>query len=101
MGDIAVRGFVKGDGDDHRDRPDRYEIDCVTAHGFDPRPRLKILEFLGSSPNIEIARGRGPARSIVTLRGQRQGSDFDPRPARGRFYVKLSAEHAPIFMVTQ
>ena len=42
--DKAVRGFVKGDGDDHRDRPGRYEIDCFTAHDFDPQLRPWILK---------------------------------------------------------
>jgi hypothetical protein len=36
---------VKGDGDDHRDRPDRDQINCVSAHDFDPWPLPKTLEF--------------------------------------------------------
>ena len=36
MGDEAVRSFMKGDGDDHWDGPDRCLINDVCAHDFDP-----------------------------------------------------------------
>jgi hypothetical protein len=35
MGDEAVRGFMKGDGDDHWDGPDRCQVNRVSAHDLD------------------------------------------------------------------
>jgi hypothetical protein len=32
VGDEAMRGFVKGDGDNHWDNPDRRQISDVSAH---------------------------------------------------------------------
>jgi hypothetical protein len=40
-----VRGFMKGDGDDHRNDPDRRQIHCVGAHRFDVL--LMAVLFLG------------------------------------------------------
>ena len=42
MSDEAVRGFMKGDGDDYRDDPDRHQINHIRGHCSNPVFRLSL-----------------------------------------------------------
>ena len=42
MRDEAMRGFMKGDGDDYRDDPDRHQINRISGHCFNPVLRLLL-----------------------------------------------------------
>jgi hypothetical protein len=60
--DEAMRGLMKRYGDDHRYRPDRRQIYCVTAHSFGFEIAPKISLFQEQVDRVNVARRKSVAQ---------------------------------------